>query len=216
MSAAAAAGSPPGGARPTSGAARQAEETRERFLREIVARVPAERVDECFLFPPIRQGGAESGIAVLAVRQRAEDVTAGDDATLVDVTPAGDPTEAAAGDDRAPDADREPSVGEASDAGAAAPPERPERPERPAAPEPPARERHIVYVARYRLSVKGPDRGRWEMEVREEADAPLVTVEEVVRGVGRRAGDAAEPTRLDRDAVARLVGAAPGASSAAG
>jgi hypothetical protein len=188
---------------------RLAEETRERFLREIVARVPAERVDECFLFPPIRQGGTESGIAVLAVRQRAEDVTAGDDATLVDVTPDGDPTEAAAADDRAPEAGR----GDA-DATADATDDPPA--ERPATPEAPARERHIVYVARYRLSVKGPDRGRWEMEVREEADAPLVTVEEVVRGVGRRAGDAAEPTRLDRDAVARLAGAAPGAPRAAG
>jgi hypothetical protein len=63
-----------------------------------------------------------------------------------------------------------------------------------------------VFTARYRLVVKGPDRGRWAVEVREEADAPLITVEAVVRGVQQRSGDASDPERLDAGAVARLLG----------
>lgn len=56
--------------------------------------------------------------------------------------------------------------------------------------------RHTVFSARYRLTLKGPDRGRWEADVKAEADAPLVTVDAVVRGVQHRAGDgAAEPER---------------------
>jgi hypothetical protein len=41
--------------------------TRERFLREIGTRVPADRVREIHLFPAIRQGGVETGAAVVAV-----------------------------------------------------------------------------------------------------------------------------------------------------
>lgn len=40
---------------------------RERFLREIGARVPADRVTAIHLFPAIRQGGVETGAAVVAV-----------------------------------------------------------------------------------------------------------------------------------------------------
>ena len=58
--------------------------------------------------------------------------------------------------------------------------------------------RHAVYTARYRLLIKGPDRGRWEFECKPEADAPLLTVETVVRGVLLRAGDDSEPERLDQ------------------
>jgi hypothetical protein len=56
-----------------------------------------------------------------------------------------------------------------------------------------------VYTARYRLTLKGPDRGKWEMSVKEEADAPLLTVDAVVRGVSRRSGDADETVRLTGD-----------------
>ena len=47
--------------------------------------------------------------------------------------------------------------------------------------------------------LKGPDRGKWEHAVVAEADAPLVTVEMVVRGVQRRSGDADEPERMSGD-----------------
>jgi len=107
-------------------------DTRERFLRAILAQVPAERIAEIHFFSPIKQGGVESGVAVVA---------------------AGDP-----------------------DA-----------------------QRLVVYNARYRLTLKGPDRGKWEMNLVAEADAPLVTVDAVVRGVQRRAGDVEDATRMDGD-----------------
>ena len=42
-------------------------DSRERFLREIGTRVPADRVTAIHLFPAIRQGGVETGAAVVAV-----------------------------------------------------------------------------------------------------------------------------------------------------
>ncbi len=71
----------------------------------------------------------------------------------------------------------------------------------PSAPE----SRHTVYTARYRLVVKGPDRGRWEFECVAEADAPLITVETVVRGVQRRSGDLDEPVRYDAAALVHVL-----------
>ena len=117
------------------------DETRARFLAAIAAQLPAERVMEVHLFGAIKQGGMESGIAVVAV-------------------------------------DREGDVNGEVEEGVAPP------------------RRYIVYTARYRLTLKGPDRGKWEISVKEEADAPLVTVDAVVRGVSRRSGDADETVRL--------------------
>ena len=42
-------------------------DARTRFLREIAARIPARRVTELYLFPPMRQGGIETGVAVIAL-----------------------------------------------------------------------------------------------------------------------------------------------------
>jgi hypothetical protein len=114
---------------PTSGA--PAVDARTRFLREIAARVPAVRVTELYLFPPMRQGGIETGVAVVAI----------------------------AGEDE-------------------------------------ASTRQTVYTATYRLTLKGVDRGKWEAAMHAEADAPLLTVSAVVRGVQRRSGDEMEPERL--------------------
>jgi hypothetical protein len=66
-------------------------------------------------------------------------------------------------------------------------------------------ERHTVYTARYRLVIKGPERGRWEADLVEEADAPLVTVETVVRGVQRRAGEDTEIVRYNAHQIARAL-----------
>lgn len=76
----------------------------------------------------------------------------------------------------------------------------------------PQRARHVVYTARYRHTVKGTDRGRWAVEVVAEGDAPLVTVEEVVRGVVRRSGEAFQPERISGEQLRALVPApaAPG------
>lgn len=65
--------------------------------------------------------------------------------------------------------------------------------------------RHTVYTARYRLIVKGPERGKWEIDVVDEADAPLLTVETVVRGVQRRAGEETATVRYDAGQLARAL-----------
>ncbi len=82
----------------------------------------------------------------------------------------------------------------------------PVEPSKPAEPTsaPPVR-RHEVHTARYRLVIKGPERGRWEEDLVAEADAPLITVETVVRGVQRRAGEATETIRYSAAQVARAL-----------
>jgi len=70
------------------------------------------------------------------------------------------------------------------------------------APRPP---RHTVYTARYRYIIKGPERGKWESSVKAEADAPLITVETVVRGVQRRAGEESEIVRYSGAQIARAL-----------
>jgi hypothetical protein len=67
--------------------------------------------------------------------------------------------------------------------------------------------RHTIYTAHYRLTIKGPDRGKWEMGVAAEADAPLLALEAVVRGVRHRAGEAADTERLSGDAFRAAVAA---------
>jgi hypothetical protein len=163
------------------------DEIRARFLAGIAAQVPAERVAEVHLFGAIRQGGQESGVAVIAVH-RADDAL--DDVELeqpVDVEPeVGTEHEfhaAPATDDDAPD------DGEDADDAAYAVDEPAET--RPT--------RYTVYTARFRHTLKGPDRGKWELTVTEEADAPLLTVDAVVRGVSRRAGETDETVRLTGD-----------------
>jgi hypothetical protein len=54
--------------------------------------------------------------------------------------------------------------------------------------------------------LKGPDRGKWEVEVKAEADAPLVTVDLVVQGVMKRAGEAFEPEKLTASEFRTIVG----------
>lgn len=70
---------------------------------------------------------------------------------------------------------------------------------------PPAVERHTVYTARYRYIIKGPERGKWEASVKAEADAPLITVETVVRGVQRRAGEESEIVRFTQAQIAKAL-----------
>ncbi len=114
-------------------------DTTERFLKEIAEKIGAAYVESVHLFPPIRQGGVETGAAVIA-------------ASL------------------------------------------------------PEQDRHTVYSASYRNTVKGPDRGKWEVEVKAEADAPLITVDAVVQGVMKRAGEPFEPERLTASEFRTIVG----------
>ena len=143
-------------------------ETSERFLRAIVAQVPPERIAEIHFFAPIRQGGIESGVAVVAAW---------------------------------PEPAIEPPT-EATQTALELPAAEAQEPARPA--------RSVVYAARYRLTLKGPERGKWECNVVAEAEAPLGTVDTVVRGVLRRAGDADDAMRVDGDEIRGfLAGAAP-------
>lgn len=116
----------------------------QRFLRTIAERVPPHTVSEVRLFPAIRQGQWETGVAVVAAVPELEES---------------------------------------------------------------AHERHTVYTASYRLAVKGPERGKWEFEIRADADAPLVTVDAVVAGVLERSGEAFEPERIPASAFRAIVAA---------
>ena len=124
------------------------DETRAKFLAAIAGRVSADSVEEVYLFQPLKQGGTESGVAVVAVK--------------------------------------EPQ---------------------------PVENRLAVYTAKYRLTLKGPERGKWDFAMQADADAPLVTVEKVVNGVQRRSGDAEDPERLSGDDFRALL---PPAESAQG
>lgn len=127
------------------------EGTRTKFLGAIADRVNPDAVEEVHLFQPLKQGGTESGVAVVAVQETAVSSPSGDDAA------------------------------ETAVAGTA------------------AENRLAVYTAKYRLTLKGPERGKWEFAMQAEADAPLVTVDKVVRGVQRRSNDAEEPQKLSGD-----------------
>ena len=71
--------------------------------------------------------------------------------------------------------------------------------------EPEHEERHVVHTASYRWTRKGPDRGKWEVDVIAQADAPLPTVDVVVRGVQERSGEAIESQRLTAAELAAIV-----------
>ena len=113
--------------------------TRERFVTAIADRVQPERIAEAHLFAPIKQGGTESGVAVVAVREAEE------------------------------------------------------------------QDRLAVYTARYRLVLKGPERGKWEFAMQADADAPLLTVDKVVQGVQRRSGDAEDAIKLTGEEFSALI-----------
>ncbi len=66
-------------------------------------------------------------------------------------------------------------------------------------------ERHVIHTASYRWTRKGPDRGKWEVDVIAQADAPLPTVDVVVRGVQERSGDAIESQRLTAPELLAIV-----------
>jgi hypothetical protein len=152
-------------------------ETTERFLRDIAERIGLHSVDEIRLFPPMRQGGVETAVAVVAALPLPPEP--------VHDHAADEPPEAlseSAGDEFLPieEEDREIIV-----------------------------HRHTVFTARYRHTLKGADRGKWEVDVRAEADAPLVTLDDVVRGVMKRAGEPFEPEKITASEFKTIVETAP-------
>jgi hypothetical protein len=163
---------------------------RVRFLAAVAEQVPLDRVVELYLFQPIRQGGVESGVAVIAAAADAP-VSAADVQPQRARVAATDARAEGAGADPADPVDpltARPDYGVAdSDAG-----------------EP----RYTVFTAHYRHVLKGPERGRWEVSVVAEAEAPLSAVGAVVRGVQRRAGDAEPAEHLTGDALRDVLGRA--------
>lgn len=148
-------------------------ETTERFLRDIADRIGLTSVDEVRLFPPLRQSGVETGVAVVAAIPLPPE---GEHVHMADEPP--EALSESAGDEFLPieEEDREIIV-----------------------------HRHTVFTARYRHTLKGPDRGKWEVEVRAEADAPLVTLDQVVKGVMKRAGEPFEPEKISAAAFRTIV-----------
>lgn len=65
--------------------------------------------------------------------------------------------------------------------------------------------RLAVYTARYRLTLKGSERGKWDFSMHADADAPLVTVDKVVQGVQRRTGDAEGPHRFSGEEFREML-----------
>ena len=279
-------------------------DTTRKFLNAILERVPEDRVIEVRLFPAIRQGGVESGVAVLAVEPEplapVTDEAAGHDVNPDAVTeeiaaipadvahsldsevevPLAEPADAVPVEDEAtleaPAMDlgvipiasvvaradvanrvfealeREsalPVVAEGVVADvASAPRAEVEVPvelaaatvpadaasgetvesialgdilalpspapvaEEAAAPAP--RRRLAILCARYRLVFKGPDRGKWDIEVVHQADAPLDTLDRVISGVVRRSGEASEPERFTRERLRESLDAPAWAQSA--
>ena len=148
-------------------------ETTERFLRDIAERIGLHSVDEVRLFPPLRQGGVETGVAVVAALPLPPEPS---DDHVPDEPP--EALSESAGEEFLPieEEDREIIV-----------------------------HRHTVFTARYRHILKGPDRGKWEVDVQAEADAPLVTVDQVVKGVMKRAGEPFEPERITASEFKTIV-----------
>ena len=157
-------------------------ETLERFILDVAAQLPGADIFEAHFFTPRRVGGVESGVAVVAARL-----------PVVEPGP-----EDAGAETPVEEAGAEAAVEAAGD-------ESPYAPESGDEPAPELPQRYTVFSATYRHTLKGPERGRWEVAVKAEADAPLVTVDAVVRGVQRRAEDAEEVDRMTGDDIRAIV-----------
>jgi hypothetical protein len=107
----------------------------------------------------------------------------------------------------AAEAQEETALPDAEAAAAGAPPATPRHTSRGSPPLTPYEGEHRleVYTAIYRWTRKGPDRGKWEVDVKAQADAPLVTVEAVVRGVQERLGDGIVPERISATDLRGLI-----------
>ena len=190
-------------------------EITERFLRVVIAHVPLARIEELHLFSPLRQSGVETGIAVIAARvpivveqpPMAPELLLDDEVVAVADAVDAETVDADAVDAETVDAetvDAETVEEPAEEPAAEEPLAEAPLAEALAAPAVP-RIRHTVYTARYRLVQKGPERGKWEADVVAEAEAPLITVDLVVRGVQRRAGEESEIVRYTAAQLARAL-----------
>jgi hypothetical protein len=169
-------------------------DARPRFLRAIAEHVNPALVEEVHLFSPIRQGGKESGVAVVAARQPrpADDPDTPPDAPDDSWLTTDPPLEEDSTGEIHPN-EHDPGIGDGGE-----PPENPDG-GLPNVHQSASPSRLTIWRASYRWTLKGVDRGKWEVDIVAEADAPLITVDEVVRGVSRRAGEATDPERITGD-----------------
>jgi hypothetical protein len=156
-------------------------ETQQRFLKEIADRVTGGRVAELRLYPTLRVGQVESGVAIVATL-----------ADQVEEPVASVPDDTTAADAASPvvESADEPVFSDVAVEDVATTP---------------GPERLSILTAHFRHTVKGPDRGKWEFSLVHDADAPIETVENVVRGVARRAGEDGEPELLSGDDFQRAL-----------
>jgi len=153
------------------------DDSRARFLSAISQRLGADRIVELHLFSPIRQGVLETGVAVIATAGEEEEAECGE----------GEENGLGTGDEVArslsEDAAEVPSSFHTL----------------------PLPLRLVVHTARYRLTRKGPDRGKWLFECAATADAPLATVDAVARGVTLRSKDLTESERFTGEQLKQLL-----------
>ena len=187
-------------------------ETQERFLRSVLTLVPLESVIELHLFPPIRRGTLETGVAVITTILPAPTLAVVDEVAepVEDPWPAdASPAEPVAdqpevlrleSEDGAPShdtsADHAALVDDAAfiDHAAAL--------DGDVAVVPP---RLRIMTASYRHTIKGIERGKWTFDVQVEADAPYEAVELVLRGVRHRSSEPADPELVRAEALGALT-----------
>ena len=152
-------------------------EAQQRFLKDIAGRANGGRVAELRLYPTVRVGPIESGVAIVALDHPA-DVTPESDVVgeLADAVPS---HESPVTSHEVVPSHQSPVTSHDS--------------------------RLSIHTAHFRHTVKGPDRGKWEFSMVHDADAPIETVESVVRGVARRAGEDGEPELLSGDDFQRAL-----------
>ena len=151
-------------------------ETQERFLRAVLTRVVLDSVVELHLFPSLRRGTVETGVAVIATTvPSALAVVMDDDGHDIEAAIDAPQSELAIEDSPCRD-----------DMVVSSP-------------------RLRIFTASYRHTVKGLERGAWVVDVQAEADAPLDAVEAVLRGVRHRSTEPADPELVSHDTLASLL-----------
>jgi hypothetical protein len=135
-------------------------------------------VHEIRLFPALRQGGIESGVAIIAARH-----VEPEPAPVRDIMPGSDIEMAI------------PVMQEGAPAFAATTAD--------------GLARYEILSARYKLILKGPERGQWNVDVRYDADAPLETIDRVVRGVALRGGEDGAPELISSEEFLAAISDAP-------
>lgn len=193
------------------------DDTRARFLTAIAGRLGADRIVELHLFSPIRQGVLETGVAVVAVRPSEAEAQAQWSAEAQAQSGAeaqaqwGAEAQAQWGEGKADDVESPyaptPTVSVDPTVPVSVDPTTPVSvdPTVPMHSTVPVPARLVVFTACYRLTRKGPDRGKWLFECGATADAPLATVDAVARGVTQRSKDLTEAERLSGDQLRTLL-----------